>query len=171
MNFLLTKGMISGIIPFVVASVAHLVERHLAKVEVASSSLVTRSIVWRRTYLGMSPFFLVPGTRYLHLNLKSEVGGPAKARGFCGYGSGFEPRHSLQKRRADLRQTFFFGIRKLFQCSPEVNSGCAKVFAPGKNTCTAHLRRPALRGPMEMYLFGYISIFSCLSELATSTLT
>ena len=28
------------------ASVAHLVERHLAKVEVASSSLVTRSIFW-----------------------------------------------------------------------------------------------------------------------------
>ena len=43
LNFVLTKGMISGIIPFVVASVAHLVERHLAKVEVASSSLVTRS--------------------------------------------------------------------------------------------------------------------------------
>ena len=98
--------------------------------------------------MGMSPFFLVPGTRYLHLNLKSEVGGPAKAMGFCGYGSGFEPRHSLQKRRADLRQTFFFGIRRLFQCSPEVNSGCAKVFASGENTCTAHLRRPALRGPM-----------------------
>ena len=36
--------MISDIIPFVVASVAHLVERHLAKVEVASSSLVTRSM-------------------------------------------------------------------------------------------------------------------------------
>ena len=32
-----------GKISFVVAGVAHLVERHLAKVEVASSSLVTRS--------------------------------------------------------------------------------------------------------------------------------
>ena len=31
-----------------VAGVAHLVERHLAKVEVASSSLVTRSIRSRR---------------------------------------------------------------------------------------------------------------------------
>ena len=30
------------------ADLAHLVERHLAKVEVASSSLVTRSIKWRR---------------------------------------------------------------------------------------------------------------------------
>ena len=32
-----------GIMHFVDAGVAHLVERHLAKVEVASSSLVTRS--------------------------------------------------------------------------------------------------------------------------------
>ena len=37
-------GRDSAIIPFVAASVAHLVERHLAKVEVASSSLVTRSM-------------------------------------------------------------------------------------------------------------------------------
>ena len=29
------------------AAVAHLVERHLAKVEVASSSLVGRSILWK----------------------------------------------------------------------------------------------------------------------------
>ena len=36
-------GSISAIISLVAASVAHLVERHLAKVEVASSSLVTRS--------------------------------------------------------------------------------------------------------------------------------
>ena len=111
----LTKAFSSGIIPFVVASVAHLVERHLAKVEVASSSLVTRS--------------------------KKE--GCVAKRKFCG-------------------TSFFFGIRKLFQCSPEVNSGCAKVFAPGENTCTAHPRRPALRGPMETYLFGYVSIFLVL---------
>ena len=54
----------------------------------------------------MSPFFLVLGTRYLHLNLKSEVGGPAKAMGFCGYGSGFEPRHSLQKRTSKWMSFF-----------------------------------------------------------------
>ena len=65
-------------------------------------------------------------------------------------------------------QTFFFGIRKLFQCSPEVNSGCAKVFASGENTCTAHLRRPALRGPMETYLFGYVSIFHVLVNSPSS---
>ena len=38
-----------------VAGVAHPVERHLAKVEVASSSLVTRSIktvsIWKRSFL------------------------------------------------------------------------------------------------------------------------
>ena len=35
---------LSAIISLAVADVAHLVERHLAKVEVASSSLVIRSI-------------------------------------------------------------------------------------------------------------------------------
>ena len=44
-----------AIIPFVVASVAHLVERHLAKVEVASSSLVTRSM--RSIIKGSEKFF------------------------------------------------------------------------------------------------------------------
>jgi hypothetical protein len=39
----LTAGKKSANINPAVASVAHLVERHLAKVEVASSSLVTRS--------------------------------------------------------------------------------------------------------------------------------
>ena len=41
---ILTEAVFPAIIPFVAASVAHLVERHLAKVEVASSSLVTRSM-------------------------------------------------------------------------------------------------------------------------------
>ena len=106
----LTKAFSSGIIPFVVASVAHLVERHLAKVEVASSSLVTRS--------------------------KKE-----------GLTSG---------------QAFFFGIPKLFLCSAEVNSACAKVFAPRRKHLYGAPAPPRLAGPhgMEMYLFGYISIFS-----------
>ena len=43
-DFCIDIFLISAIIPFVAASVAHLVERHLAKVEVASSSLVSRSI-------------------------------------------------------------------------------------------------------------------------------
>ena len=42
---LLTFANRFDIIPLAVADVAHLVERHLAKVEVASSSLVIRSIL------------------------------------------------------------------------------------------------------------------------------
>ena len=46
-----------------VAGVAHPVERHLAKVEVASSSLVTRSIK-KKTDANASVFFLLrEGTR------------------------------------------------------------------------------------------------------------
>ena len=41
---MLDSDKFSAIICFVVASVAHLVERHLAKVEVAGSSPVIRSI-------------------------------------------------------------------------------------------------------------------------------
>ena len=46
----MTAGRKSAIINPAVASVAHLVERHLAKVEVASSSLVTRSKKEDMTY-------------------------------------------------------------------------------------------------------------------------
>ena len=42
-NFFLTNPSLFAIISLAVADVAHPVERHLAKVEVASSSLVTRS--------------------------------------------------------------------------------------------------------------------------------
>ncbi len=49
------------------ADVAHLVERHLAKVEVASSSLVIRSIrlteCWLSVFLFPLPFFIT--TKYL----------------------------------------------------------------------------------------------------------
>ena len=50
------KSKIGAIIPMFDAGVAHLVERHLAKVEVASSSLVTRSnkktdAIWRLSFL------------------------------------------------------------------------------------------------------------------------
>jgi hypothetical protein len=43
-NFFLTNPSLFAIISLAVADVAHPVERHLAKVEVASSSLVIRSI-------------------------------------------------------------------------------------------------------------------------------
>ena len=44
-----------------VAGVAHLVERHLAKVEVASSSLVTRSI--EADAKASASFFMLPKAR------------------------------------------------------------------------------------------------------------
>ena len=53
--FFLTNSERFVIIPFTSADVAHLVERHLAKVEVASSSLVIRS----RKKDGAKPSFLV----------------------------------------------------------------------------------------------------------------
>ena len=65
----LTDEKTSAKITFVLAGLAHLVERHLAKVEVASSSLVARSIK-NRTSNGW-PVFYGAGyearTRYLHL--------------------------------------------------------------------------------------------------------
>ena len=45
LKFPLTKPHLFAIISLAVADVAHPVERHLAKVEVASSSLVIRSIL------------------------------------------------------------------------------------------------------------------------------
>ncbi len=53
------------IISFVVAGVAHLVERHLAKVEVASSSLVTRSINGLSERIGRFLFHKNPHTSSL----------------------------------------------------------------------------------------------------------
>ena len=40
-----------------------------------------------------------------------------------------------------------FTLRCL-KCSAEVNSASAKIFACGKNACTAQTRRPAVRGPI-----------------------
>ena len=52
----MTTAKLFDIIPFAVADVAHLVERHLAKVEVASSSLVIRS---RKNLVLMNEVFSV----------------------------------------------------------------------------------------------------------------
>ena len=52
------------------AGLAHLVERHLAKVEVASSSLVARSILNRTSGLDVL-FFMRRRTRCLHRNTRS----------------------------------------------------------------------------------------------------
>ena len=41
---------------------------------------------------------------------------------------------------------FFYGIRGNLKCSAEVNSASAKIFAGGKNACTAQTRRPICDG-------------------------
>ena len=46
------------------AAVAHLVERHLAKVEVASSSLVGRSILWKFSSAGRASALQAEGHRF-----------------------------------------------------------------------------------------------------------
>ena len=58
MKKVLTKAEYHGIVTNVDAGIAHLVERHLAKVEVASSSLVARSIY--RSPNKVACFFISP---------------------------------------------------------------------------------------------------------------
>ena len=50
------------------AAVAHLVERHLAKVEVASSSLVGRSIAWKFSSAGRASALQAEGQRFEPVN-------------------------------------------------------------------------------------------------------
>ena len=50
------------------ADVAHLVERHLAKVEVASSSLVGRSILWKFSSAGRASALQAEGQRFDPVN-------------------------------------------------------------------------------------------------------
>ena len=83
------------------AGLAHLVERHLAKVEVASSSLVTRSKDIRQDVLFCCNNVFEEGTRCLHRSspkgdFKSEVWGPQRFAESMGCVSEFEPRNPLQ---------------------------------------------------------------------------
>ena len=70
-NFFLTKASLFAIISLAVADVAHPVERHLAKVEVASSSLVIRSInslcLWQRLFLFLSKYSTTSKKKKKHL--------------------------------------------------------------------------------------------------------
>ncbi len=92
-----------AIITLAVASVAHLVERHLAKVEVASSSLVTRSIVGakfallRRLFLPMAE--KTSSARSLAPPLQIE---PAHPRGVLRIRRAAEPPTAAQALGFDL---------------------------------------------------------------------
>ena len=67
---------ITVIIPLVPAGVAHPVERHLAKVEVASSSLVTRSIKKEdHTLCGLLFCYVVTTARKSVPTVRCTVGG------------------------------------------------------------------------------------------------
>ena len=86
-----------------VAGVAHPVERHLAKVEVASSSLVTRSKKNKTDSIGVGLIFYVCGDRLEDINptVRWTVGhrrldGDASLRGAQGH-RGHEPRHPLRR--------------------------------------------------------------------------
>ena len=58
--------------------------------------------------------------------------------------AGKQVRASLpapKKKDTTAVVSFFFGFREKLKCSAEVNSASAKIFAHGKNTCTAQERR------------------------------
>ena len=104
-------------IHLVLAGIAHLVERHLAKVEVASSSLVARS---KRkspsdrmgiSFCAEAPVNSLPPpeAREARNKIRGEAGFLLMAGGISGMpGSEFEPRCSLPKRSSSERVGTFF---------------------------------------------------------------
>ena len=68
----MTRQISFAIISFANADVAHLVERHLAKVEVASSSLVIRSKTITDTREGVRNLFYTERTRLEQDGLQSR---------------------------------------------------------------------------------------------------
>ena len=86
------------------AGLAHLVERHLAKVEVASSSLVARSRVNQDIRFGCPDFFVRRKELDTDTHARSAIGSEVR-QGSCELrnairgmpGSEFEPRSPLQK--------------------------------------------------------------------------
>ena len=88
------------------AAVAHLVERHLAKVEVASSSLVSRSKSKDTDVIRC--FSFIRSTLTSSTFIKSEVGVPVKACGFCEVWMRFEPRQPLQNKKHRCIRCFLF---------------------------------------------------------------
>ena len=95
------------------AGVAHPVERHLAKVEVASSSLVTRSIKRKQMRKHLLFFLSVVGSkaRTIKCNASERC-----ARGLdraqplfsASAENANEPRHPLHKKKADAKASAFF---------------------------------------------------------------
>ena len=101
----MTETSVLAIITTVLAGLAHLVERHLAKVEVASSSLVARSRVNQDIRFGCPDFFVRRKELDTDTHARSAIGSEVR-QGSCELrsairgmpGSEFEPRSPLQKR-------------------------------------------------------------------------
>ena len=94
MKKLLTKEIIVCIILLAFADVAHLVERHLAKVEVASSSLVIRSIY-------------------------APVAQLDRVSGYEPEGQGFESLPARHKKKYSISYTsFYYVLKKLWDSNP-----------------------------------------------------
>ena len=108
------------------AGVAHLVERHLAKVEVASSSLVARSKKEGTTYV--VPSFLDSGRK---LKCSGEVNSPSA-------------KVLLRKTLVRRKSADFLDSDRKLKCSGEVNSPSAKVL----------LRKTLVRRKSVVFCFG-----------------
>ena len=126
--------LICGIIPLADAGIAHPVERHLAKVEVASSSLVARSIQnllrlqWVFFIRGYGGIGRHAGFRFQWATVQVQVLLPAPEKGhpkgcpFSGAGNrvtGFCPRAARRQRRKPLMRlpSPFKEFKSCYYCS------------------------------------------------------
>ena len=179
----MTKRRTSVKISLVLAGIAHLVERHLAKVEVASSSLVARSKRKRHAAKRVFSFWndsKFRRTRYLHprakraLKLEVRQGSCKWPKAICGMpGSEFEPRCPLRLRN------FLFGTNSRlvagilsrtgnFFASNRDPRNWARGWGPSIGRRSPQLRK--YRFPqIETEHPGRMSCFLSAGELAAST--
>ena len=110
----MTFAFVFAIISLAVADVAHLVERHLAKVEVASSSLVIRSIT-----ASLKRFFVFSG-EVIHFSLTLST--------FL----------FLKKKKPSKSDGFIFLL--LFKCGKDICDSCKVILIKESDfECTAFL--------------------------------
>ena len=102
------------------AAVAHLVERHLAKVEVASSSLVSRSKSKGTDVIRC--FSFIRSTLASSTFIKSEVGVPVKACGFCGVWMRVRASSAAPNQRTPMQFGVFSFIRSTLTSSTFIKS-------------------------------------------------
>ena len=126
------------------AGLAHLVERHLAKVEVASSSLVARSRVNQDIRFGCPDFFVRRKELDIDTHARSAIGSEVR-QGSCELrsairrmpGSEFEPRSPLQKRNTTQGVVFLFWSGQV--CF--ANLSCGGIKKQGKQAIRRQWRK------------------------------